>query len=163
MKVFLVLAVLIMSFACNASVNESPVVNWATATSTHATNGRVIIFRYAKDFRESFDKSVYPVRVIVEWPYQTSTGQPGTGERERMDRLEDLLAPGVEKSGEAVLALVSTGENVREWIYYAKSEDAFIGALNDALADEPSFPIRIHADNDPSWSSYGEFRAGVRE
>lgn len=163
MKALLVLVALTMSLPSNASVNESPVVNWATATSTHAENGRVIIFRYAKDFRESFDKSAYPVRLIIEWPYQTSTGQPDAHEREKMDRLEDLLAPDVEKSGESVLALVSTGENVREWIYYARSEEAFFGALNEALSGEPPFPIRIHAGHDPGWSSYRDFRVGVRE
>ena len=163
MNAFLALAAIAISYPSSVSVKESPIVVWATATSTHATNGRVIIFRYAKDFRETFDKSDYPVRLIIEWPYQTSTGLPETGEREDMDRFEDLIAPTVENSGESVLALVSTGESVREWVYYAKSEDAFLGALNEALADESPFPIRIHAADDPGWSFYGEFRAGVRE
>jgi hypothetical protein len=160
---FLPLAAIAMTYPSNVSVKQSPVVAWATATSTDATNGRVIIFRYAKDFRETFDKSGYPVRLIIEWPFQTSTGLPETSEREEMDRFEDLLAPSVEESGESVLAIVSTGENVREWVYYARSEESFLGALNEALADEPPFSIRIHAANDPGWSFYGEFRAGVRE
>ena len=80
-----------------------------------------------------------------------------------MDRLEDLLAPAVEKPGFAMLALVSTGENLREWIYYAKSEKEFLQALNRGLALQPRLPIEVHAARDPKWSTYERFRQGIRE
>ena len=80
-----------------------------------------------------------------------------------MDRMEDLLEPLVEKSGTSVLALVSTGENLREWIFYAKTEQEFLAALNKALTGQPRFPIEIHAGRDSQWSSYERFRKGVRE
>ena len=80
-----------------------------------------------------------------------------------MDRLEDLLVPVVEKQGLAMLALVSTGENLREWTYYTKSEEKFVQVLNGALAQQPRFPIEIHAAPDPEWTTYEGFRKGVRE
>ncbi len=80
-----------------------------------------------------------------------------------MDRMEDLLAPLVEKSGASVLVLVSTGENLREWTFYARSEDDFFTALNKALAGQPRFPIEIHAAPDAAWYTYEQFRKGVRE
>jgi hypothetical protein len=52
-------------------------------------------------------------------------GLPVTQEQIRMDEMEDGLEP-IEESGLATLALVSTGENLREWTYYAKSEDEFM-------------------------------------
>jgi hypothetical protein len=136
---------------------------WATATSTHATNGRVIIFRYVKDFRAGFQKSGLPDRVILVWRYESQSGLPAPAEREAMDRLEDVLAAVVEKPGFAMLALVSTGENLREWIYYAKSEREFLHALNGALVQQPRLPIEVHAAPDPKWSTYERFRQGVRE
>jgi len=160
----LVLAVaLSVSAATLATPPAGDAAVWATATSTHATNGRVIVFRYVKEFRAGFVKSSLPDRVILVWRYESQSGLPATAEREAMDRLEDLLAPAVEKPGFAMLALVSTGENLREWIYYAKSEKEFLQALNSALALQPRVPIEVHAAPDPKWSTYERFRQGVRE
>ena len=88
---------------------------------------------------------------------------PSTVEREAMDRMEDLLVPLVEKPGFAMLALVSTGENLREWIYYTKSEQEFLYSLNATLREHPRLPLEIHAAPDPQWSTYERFRKGVRE
>lgn len=80
-----------------------------------------------------------------------------------MDRMEDRLGALVDGSGDAILALVSTGEDVREWIFYARSGEEFIAELNEALKGEPAFPFAIHAAADPNWSTYERFRRGVRE
>ena len=61
-----------------------------------------------------------------------------------MDAMEDLLTAAVEADGFSSLALVSTGEDLREWIYYTKSEDGFLARLNRALGGHPAFPIEIH-------------------
>jgi Family of unknown function (DUF695) len=82
-------------------------------------------------------------------------------EHQRMNLLEDILAPVLREEEFATLALVSTGENLREWIYYARSEDEFMARLNEALAGT-AFPIEIHAAPDPTWASYEEFRKGLR-
>ncbi len=161
-KIISVLTVAVFTIN-NAIAAMGDVTTWATATSTHATNGRVIIFRYAKEFGPTFQKSSLPDRVILVWRYQSASGMPSTAEREAMDRLEDLLLPLIEKPGLAALSLVSTGENLREWTYYAKSEAEFLKALNKALAGQPRFPIEIHAGPDPKWSTYERFRQGVRE
>ena len=134
---------------------------WATATSKQETTGRAIIFRFAKSFREGFQKASFPDRVILVWQYKSESGMPSSSEREAMDRMEDLLQPHVENS--SVLALVSTGENLREWIFYARSEEQFLASLNKALAGQQRFPIEVHAAPDPQWSSYEQFRKEVRE
>lgn len=84
-------------------------------------------------------------------------------ERERMDAMEDALEPVLEKDNFATLSLVSTGENLREWVYYTKSEEEFLGRLNLALKDHSAFPIEVHTASDPEWSTYGKFQAGVKE
>ena len=58
--------------------------------------------------------------------------------------------------------MVSTGEGIREWVYYAPSDDAFVMRLNAALGKLRPFPIEIHVARDPKWSYYTEFVASVR-
>jgi hypothetical protein len=136
---------------------------WATVISTNASNGRKIIFRYARVFSPAFDRASQPVRVIVAWKYQSETGQPATEDHQRMISFEDALGPVLEQERIATLALVSTGENLREWIYYAKSENGFAARLDYALAGMSAFPIEINVAHDPLWTTYEEFKTGVRE
>ncbi|WP_428506916.1 DUF695 domain-containing protein [Roseateles sp.] len=159
MKRFLAVLVSLLSL----SASSAEITEWATAVSKQQGTDRTIVFRYAKSFRQGFQRSAFPDRVIIVWKYKSDSGMPVPKEREAMDRMEDLLEPLVEKSGASVLALVSTGENLREWTFYSKSEEAFFAALNEALAGQPRFPIEIHAGPDAAWSTYEQFRKGVRE
>lgn len=136
---------------------------WGLATSTHPTNGRQIVFRYVDTFEAGFQRSSQPVRIILAWKYRSENGMPIPSERQRMDAMEDLLGPVIETDGFATLALVSTGENLREWTYYAKSETEFMTKLNTALAGQPAFPIDIHLASDPSWTMYEKFRAWAKK
>lgn len=154
-----VASTLVLSVTAHA---ETGVV-WATAVSKQESTGRAIVFRYMKEFEASFVRSAHPDRVILLWRYKSSSGMPHPMEREAMDRLENILDPVIRARGLGTLVLVSTGDNFREWIYYAKSEKAFIASLNEALAGHPQFPIEIHAAPDPKWSTYETFRSGVRE
>ena len=78
-----------------------------------------------------------------------------------MDALEDLLEPELAKDGFATLALVSTGENLREWIYYCRNADEFMQRLNKALGGHPGFPIDVLLETDSHWNSYEEFKRGL--
>lgn len=45
----------------------------------------------------------------------------------------------------AILALISTEEDLREWTFCTNSEDEFLARLTLALVrSEPVFPIEIH-------------------
>ncbi|MEG4208361.1 DUF695 domain-containing protein [Microcoleus sp. Pol7_A1] len=134
---------------------------WATAVSRHHTEDRAIVFRYVKTFTPQFNRSSQPDRIILVWNYKSDSGMPSVKERQMMDKLEDSLSPTIEGDGFATLALVSTGENSREWIYYARSEDEFMVRLNAALKDSPEYPIEIHAAPDPAWETYEEFFSGL--
>ena len=158
---FLFLALAIMtSISTNASADGKV---WATAISKQAATDRAIVFRYIRDFQPGFSRQAYPERIIIVWRYQSPSGMPEKADNDRMSQLEDLLTPVVEKPGFSSLVLVSTGENLREWVYYAKSEKEFLASLNKALAGHRPFPIEIHGAKDPEWSTYEQFRNGVRE
>ena len=156
-NIFLALLILIL-MPINASATT-----WATATSKHESNGRVIIFRYIKEFDKDFKRSDQPTRIILVWRYEGEKGMPNKAEHARMNELEDALEPMVESGGFSTLALVSTGEGLREWIYYTKSEEAFFEKLNLALRELKPFPIEIHSADDPEWKNYEEFAKTVKE
>src|SRR5215831_1404695 len=127
----------------------SNVRTWATAVSTNANNGRQIIFRYAQELSTSFDQASQPIRIIIVWKYKSESGQPMSEAHQRMNQLEDMLESVLKEDGFATLALVSTGEGLREWTYYTKSETEFMAWLNYALARLAAFPIEIHTASDP--------------
>jgi hypothetical protein len=141
----------------------SDVQRWATAISTDSQTDRKIIFRYAEAFSPTFDRASQPIRVFIVWKYKSERGQPMAEELQRMNLLENALEPVLDQGHVATLALVSTGEDLREWTYYAKSEDEFMARLNFAFAGMSPFPVEIHIAHDPKWNTYEEFRAGVRE
>jgi len=135
---------------------------WATALSTNRDNGRKIIFRYAKEFSANFDRGSQPFRIIIVWKYQSEAGQPLAEDLQLMNLLEDTLEAVLKDDSFATLALVSTGENLREWIYYAKSDAEFEVRFDYALDGMPAFPIEIHIASDPTWDTYQRFKADIK-
>jgi uncharacterized protein DUF695 len=141
----------------------SDVLTWATATSTNAATGRKIIFRYAEQLKPTFNRASQPIRIIIVWKYQSESGQPIAEDHQQMNLLEDALESALEEDHFATLALVSTGEDLREWTYYTKSDDEFMNRLNYALGGMPAFPVEIHSAPDPNWEVYERLRGGVRD
>src|SRR5215472_9623392 len=135
---------------------------WATAISTNAHKGTKIIFRYAQELNPTFDPASQPVRIIIVWKYESEGGQPAAEDYQQMNLLEDTLESTLNQGSLATLALVSTGEGLREWTYYAPSEDEFLARLNYAFAGSPRFPIEIHTAYDPNWDVYWDFKSGGR-
>jgi hypothetical protein len=88
------------------------------------------------------------------WKYQSESGHPVPGEHKQMNLLEGTLEPVLDQGPFATLALVSTGQNLLEWTYCAKSDDEFMARLNYAPAGMSAFPIEIHIAQDPSWKMY---------
>lgn len=131
--------------------------SWDIIESQDTKNDRVIIFRYLKDFSSSFNRSTLPVRVIITWEYRSKNSMPNDVDNAQMIAFEDLLHPAVRKNSLSTLVLVSTGDGLKEWIYYTKSENEFIKELNNTLKYIKPFPIQIHIANDPMWNSYDDF------
>ena len=141
-------------------VNNQEQRTWSTAISKDGD--RAIVFRYVSSFGPNNPKVVQPDRIILAWRFVSENGLPSTEECEQMDELEDGLSSLIEMEGFTTLALVSTGENLREWVFYAKSEDEFIERLNVVLSGAPIFPIEIHTGRDPDWSTYESFKSRVK-
>lgn len=134
---------------------------WATAISRNDAKGTAIVYRYVKEFRPGFVRNQQPDRIIVVWRYQGEKGMPSLEERDRMDDFEDALSP-LQEAGFSTLALVSTGNDLKEWTYYTQAADTFLERLNAALRAKAAFPIEIHVSPDPEWTTYERFVIGVK-
>lgn len=139
------------------SVPPAAAREWALTTAKNPATGRVTIFRYIKVFTPGFQQADLPVKVILAWNYKGSNGQPVAADSESMNAFEDLLEPVIGEDGFATLALVSTGNDLRQWTYYAKSQDEFMKRLSRAQTKQPPYPIDVHAVRDVNWSTYKEF------
>ncbi len=53
---------------------------------------------------------------------------------------------------------IYTGAGMRTWVFYTFSTEVFTSFLNRALADLPLLPLRIYAENDPTWAEYCEMK-----
>lgn len=155
-RYFLSAITLVLGMSNTAASNEE----WSTAISKHQTEDKTIVFRYLSKLPVQYDRKELSERVVLVWKYQGMKGMPSTDERQLMDQMEDLLAL-IEKRGVAKLVMVSTGNNLREWTYYATSKEIFLSELNVALHGKAAFPIEIHIGKDPSWSTYENFKSGV--
>lgn len=136
---------------------------WATAVSKNESEGTAIIFRYIKELPKGFVRESQPNRIIITWQYDGDKGMPNSKDLARMYELEDALQLAVEDSGLSTLAIVSTGNGLREWIYYSKSEIKFFEQLNASLGKLKPFPIEIHVAVDPVWKSYEDFQTQVKK
>ena len=153
-----VLLTLVVSLLVPALVSAE---TWATAVSRKGE--RQIVFRYLKEMDPGNQRSKQTARIIIVWKYTSENGMPAQSERLRMEKLEDSLYPALVPDGFATLALVSTGENWREWVFYVKSEAEFFARSKEALQGQSPYPIEIHAAPDPEWKTYEDFRKNVRE
>jgi hypothetical protein len=130
-------------------------LEWATAESSNL-EGRRLVYRFVNVLRPDFDRRAQPTQIVLIWAYQSETGQPIGTDLQRIYEFEDLLLT-LDDGRLSTLALVSTGEGSRDWIFYTRSEDEFLDSLNVALAGQPVFPIDIHAAPDAAWETYQVF------
>ena len=136
---------------------------WATATAKNPDGDRVIVYRFLKELPSGFDKATQPDRFIISWKYEGERGMPAPAERQRMDAMEDALEAMDAGGRFATLAVVSTGNNLRRWVYYVQSKQDFAARLNRAQEAMPGLPLELRSDPDPDWKTYEAFKATVRE
>lgn len=153
---------LFVGAAALAMAAASAAQTWATATARNPESDRVIVYRFLKELPPGFDKAAQPDKFVIAWKYEGARGMPATAERQRMDAMEDALeAAGGGRS--ATLALVSTGNNLRRWVYYVQSDQDFAARLRRARESMPGLPLELRSEPDPGWKTYEAFRATVRE
>ena len=94
--------------------------------------------------------------IEISWPYESNTPFPKTRDNEQMlefERALDELAGG---NGYSELARVSTGNGVKEWLFYSSNQHRFMDRMNSLLKNHPVYPIEIKFYEDSSWRIWSE-------
>ena len=134
---------------------------WSTAVAERPTDGWKMIHRFIDKLNDPTEKLRFPVAVTFTWQYDGANGLPVKPDSDAMYKLEDILDESVDRRGEGKLALVSTGNNLRTWIYYVKSEASFRKVLEDA-ASTARLKLRVSSKSDSGWTQVEEFKKGLR-
>lgn len=81
---------------------------------------------------------------------------PDEATSQLMEQATDLLAEAFRKDPVAVLTEISTGDNLRQWVFYTLSLAIFSKKINEALAPLPPLPLAFDAEEDPDWASHDD-------
>lgn len=130
-------------------------------TATGQEHGKPLIFRSLKAVPTGVDVADLANRVSIIWHYESaSNGMPDATVNTAQIEFEDALTPmDVNEIGR--LMLVVTGNNRKEWHWYAKDFDNWLAQLNLRLSSFPVFPIEIDHVYEPEWSLYKDFVSQV--
>lgn len=110
-----------------------------------------------KDIDNFRSNERFKIRIEVTWKYEgDENGMPDTATSQLMEEAQNALQNEFHKDPVAVLTGIFTGDDQRDWIFYATSTHIFGKKINKALADFPQLPISIYAENDPEWQEYDE-------
>jgi hypothetical protein len=121
-------------------------------------DGAPLLFRFRSDIpvKETND---FPYLISILWIYdgKRNGGMPDDGTLAMMDRVEDAL-DWIDDSGAAFLMVAVTGNNRREWIWYASDREHYMAQVNRALPRQQKFPLDFATSEDPSWQTYRAIR-----
>ncbi|QHF05789.1 DUF695 domain-containing protein [Pseudomonas asturiensis] len=109
-------------------------------------------FKGADSISET-EKRALPFKVRITWKYSSKGLIPAPRDRVRMDEMERLILPAVQDKGLAKWVCTVTGGHQREWIFYTRSDEAFIAQTQAVLAQTGPYPIELSARKEPALST----------
>lgn len=91
------------------------------------------------------------------------TDDVGLATRQELVRLhvfEDRLVGAVEQDMSSVLAAVVTGRGEREFVFFVKSPQEFVGRLSTMPQETERYPIEIRLNEDSDWLYFHDLAPG---
>ena len=105
------------------------------------------------DLITATEKRALPFKIRVTWKYVSEGVIPPPRDRFRMDEMERLILPAVQDKGLAKWVCTVTGGHQREWIFYTRSDEAFIAKTQAVLAQTGPYPIELSARKEQALST----------
>nr|WP_255606000.1 DUF695 domain-containing protein [Thalassolituus sp. ST750PaO-4] len=137
------------------AVTEISEGEWAIAKGER--EGFPIIYRYRPSIDPRVCKSDYATMVVISWQFEgRENGFPDQPTNEQQQELEDLL-DWLDTPENSYLTQVVTCNGSKEWLWYVKDCNDWMGKLNQSLSDKSAFPIGINFYDDPEWNTYNGF------
>lgn len=129
---------------------------WFTATGEEA--GLPMVYRSRLRPPPGIETHEFPYEIRVYWPYEpaNSRGMPDAETNADHIDFEDALLP-LDDVEHSFLMIVATGNGRKEWLWYARDFDAWIGRLNDLLKSHSVYPLDIVYELDPDWMLHRNF------
>ncbi len=126
-------------------------IPWCVTTGRYKRKRIILRFR---QFRESFHRERFPVRLNLLWRMSSpdQNGLASASETARLERFENDLLDVVETNVIAVLAAVLTCDGTREFVFHTNNAEQCLEALAQIPQDAEPFPLTIHAHDDRDWS-----------
>ena len=117
------------------------------------------LFRLRTDRPEEADSADFRTSVRIQWPYAgDEVGFPGDEDQHWMNQFEDRTEDLNWSDGLSYLMLVTTGLNVKEWLFYTTDHEQFMQHLNEALRGLPRLPLEIAFIADSEWEQWDSIR-----
>jgi len=132
-------------------------------TAQGEQDGKPVIYRSLERVPNNQKESDYPNLINIYWSYDVdvNNGMPDPKTNNNQIKFEDAIES-LDQAGISHLMLVVTGNGRKEWIWYVKDVAGWMNQLNEKLAGHDVYPIEIQINEDPEWSTYHNFIAGVR-
>lgn len=137
-------------------------LSWSVAEGY--CNDLPIIIRF-RQFPDSFPRADYPHRLNIFWSLVSpaDSGQPSDVELRQLHDFEDHLLAAVEPDNQAILAIVLTANNQREFVLHTRETDDFIRRLTEMPQEEVRYPIEIHHNEDAIWDYVVRILADIQQ
>ena len=132
-------------------------------TAQGEQDGKPVIYRSLKNVPKNQKESDYPNLINIYWAYNgdANNGMPDATTSDNQIAFEEAIVA-LDQNGISHLMLVVTGNGRKEWIWYVKDVESWMGQFNEKLTGHGVYPIEIEMDQDPEWATYHNFIAGVK-
>ena len=137
---------------------ESTKDSWTLASATHG--GKPMMIRVNVAYRDSTDRSAYPIRIGVAIPLNQPHERrwPTGPENQQLQSVE----AGLDRllAGRAVLVAAITGDNVREFVFHARDSEWIAAFHREAMATVVTHEVQVMAEHDPDWTVFHDLLPG---
>lgn len=115
-----------------------------------------VIMKFINELPDRKITSKLTILSIISWNYDGigNNGMPSNEVNKSMIFLEDAVEASVKETDEFIHVYSRTGNNLKEFAYYSKSQKGFMKLLNKTLKTHKVYPIEISFFDDKEWSDF---------
>jgi hypothetical protein len=119
-------------------------------------NDLPVIMKFVNELPDNKVMSKLTFLTVISWKYDgtENNGMPLDEINQRMIILEDAIENSMSSSKIFTHVYSRTGNNLKEFSYYTKSQDDFMKMLNITLEKHAEYPIGINFYEDKEWSDF---------
>jgi len=115
-----------------------------------------VIMKFVNELPEKKIMSELTFLTVISWKYDgtENNGMPLTEVNNRMIILEDAIESSMNSTELFTHVYSRTGNNLKEFAYYSKSQKDFMEILNQTLEKHDTYPIEINFYEDIEWTDF---------